>query len=102
MRFNTKAEIYVSNPIPNGYGGFNKDISLFGVIDVALTPTHLDTRFVGSALYHVVTCKLFTKTELPDNIEHVIVGGRTFKVDMHNDLGKMHMLSLTLDERANG
>lgn len=99
MKFDKKAQIYTSTPVPNGYGGYTKDIKIFATVDATLTPLHYDIRSVGNVINTMTTCKLFTKTALPDVIDHVIVDGVKFRVQLHNDFGKIHMLSLELDGR---
>lgn len=102
MRYNQKAEIYTCTPVPNGYGGYVKDIKLFGIVDVLITPLHYDFRYIRNMQYTVLTCKLFTKTPLPEPIDHVIVDGVKYSVGLHNDLGKIHMLALEIDGRTDG
>lgn len=99
MKFDKKAEIYTSEPIPNGYGGFVKDVQLFDIVEVALTPLHHDMTSAGNVIKTVTTCKLFTKSVLPKVVDHVVVEGVTYRVQLHNDLGKIHMLNLELDGR---
>ena len=102
MKFNKIAEIYTCENTFNGYGGYVKEYTLFGTVEVALTPFHYDVRSVGNVINTVTTCKLFTKAKLPVIVDHVIVDGVKYRVQLHNDLGKIHMLNLELDGRLDG
>lgn len=99
MRYDKKAEIYVVNNLPNGYGGFVEEVVLFDIVDIALTPLHFDTRSVGNVINTVASCKLFTRTALPTIVDHVIIDGVKYYPELHNDFGKIHMLSLRQDGR---
>lgn len=99
MKFDKKAEIYISEPIPNGYGGFVDDIQLYGIVDVALTPFHYDMISAGNVIKTLITCKLFTKSPLPKVVHHVVVEGVTYYVQLYRNLGKVHALNLELDGR---
>lgn len=102
MKFDKKAEIYTCEEVFNGYGGYVKNYILFDTVEVALTPLHYDVRSVGNVINTVTSCKLFTKTKLPIIVDHVIVDGVKYRVQLHNDLGKIHMLNLELDGRLDG
>lgn len=99
MKFDKKAEVYTCETIPNGYGGYVKDYKLFDIVEVALTPLHHDTTSAENVIKTVTTCKLFTKTPLPKIVDHVVVEGVKYHVQLHNDLGKIHMLNLEIDGR---
>ena len=94
MKYNKKADIYTCESIPNGYGGFEKEYTLFATVDACITPLHYDTMSVGNVIRVNETCKLFTKIKLPALIDHVIVDGVKYRVQLHNDFGKVQMLNL--------
>lgn len=94
MRYDKVADIYTYVDVPNGYGGFVKDYKLVATVNAAITPLHCDTMSVGNVIRTTYTCKLFTKTPLPADLDHVMVDGVKYRVRLHNDFGKVQMLSL--------
>ena len=94
MKYDKIAEVYTCENVPNGYGGFVKDIKLFGTFDVCITPIHCDVQIYNERPYTLQTCKLFTKNELPNIIDHVIVDGVSYNVLSHADFDKIQMLTL--------
>lgn len=102
MRYEKQAEIYITNSIPNGYGGFVEEDILFDIVDIKLTPLHYDTRSVGNVINTVASCKLFTRTILPNNVSYVVVDGVKYYPEIFNNFGKICMLSLRKDGRTDG
>ena len=94
MRYDKKAQIYTCESVPNGYGGFTKEYTLFGEVNAAITPLHYDLMSIGNVVKQVITCKLFTRENLPPLVDHVIVGGVKWRVQLHNDYDKVHQLNL--------
>lgn len=94
MKFSTKAEIYTCETVPNGYGGFTKEYTLYATVNAAITPFHYDLMSIGNTVRTITTCKLFTRERLPEPVDHVIVDGVKYRVQLHNDYGKVHQLNL--------
>ena len=94
MKFSTKAEIYTCETVPNGYGGFIKEYTLYATVSAAITPLHYDLMSIGNVVKQVITCKLFTRENLPPLVDHVIVDGVKWRVQLHNDYDKVHQLNL--------
>lgn len=94
MRYDKKAQIYTCETVPNGYGGFTKEYTLYATVSAAITPLHHDMMSVGNVMRTNITCKLFTREPLPPLVDHVVVEGVTYRVQLHNDYGKVHQLNL--------
>lgn len=95
MKYNKKAEIYTVESTPNGYGGYIKTEVLFATVDASITPIHYDLlsgEDIGNRVLY--TCKLFTKTIIPNRVDYVVVDGVKYNVLNHADLGKIQLLEL--------
>ena len=96
MKYNMPVKLFTVSTIPNGVGGFSKQEELFGTIKGYLTPAKISTFMSENGLLNYSTRKVFTKAEIPDNIniEYIEYAGVKYHVINFADYGKIKMFEI--------